>query len=206
MNEKTQWASPDLQSLVDIFYQDPAALGTFQEVPGDQLPPDYRQLLDHNEHMTVTVEAHFASRVDVEVLAVHQTDTHYSRKILLRTQSERQVVQFGIVRINRSQLPASVMEQIESQAAPLGRILIENQFMRKVKRLSLWRIEAGEEMRLAFQSSDLASLQQQLGQKSQTAAQPPGGSTVQPTTCYGRTAFLYLDSLPVVELLEIVKV
>lgn len=199
MNEKTQWASPDLQSLVDIFYPNPADLGAFEEVTGEQLPSEYRRLLDHQEHMTVTVESFFESPVDVEVLAVHKTATHYSRKILLRTQVGGRVAQFGIVRINRSQLPETVMQLIEDQVAPLGRILIENRIMRNVKRLSLWKIQAGWEMRRAFASSELASLRQAL-------ERGPAESASDPCLCYGRTAFLYLDGLPVVELLEIVKV
>lgn len=199
MNEKTQWASPDLQSLVDIFYPEPSELGMFQEVPGEQLPEGYRRLLDHQDHMTVTVEAYFDSPVDVEVLDVHRTATHYSRKILLRTQKTGRVVQFGIVRINRSQLPADVMKLIEDQVAPLGRILIENQIMRKVKRLSLWQVEGGREMECAFASQDLPSLQEELQHPATVVGR-------QGCVCYGRTAFLYLDALPVVELLEIVKV
>lgn len=199
MNEKTQWASPDLQSLVDIFYQKPADLGSFEEVTGEQLPAEYRRLLDHHEHMTVTVEDFFQSPVDVEVLAVHKTASHYSRKILLRTQDSGRVAQFGIVRINRSQLPGPVMQLIEDQVAPLGRILIENRIMRTVKRLSLWRIQAGWEMSQAFASSSLESLRSTLEQES-------AESTSEDCLCYGRTAFLYLDGLPVVELLEIVKV
>lgn len=122
---------------------------------------------------------------------------------MLRTQRTGRVVQFGIVRINRSQLPANVMQLIEDQVAPLGRILIDHQIMRNVKRLSLWQIEAGREMQLAFESSDQETLIRQLAESDQESSDSAGVSQL---TCYGRTAFLYLDSLPVVELLEIVKV
>ncbi len=181
MNEKTQWSSPDLQNLVDLFYKSPEGLGQFQEVQQALMPEAYAQLLAHNRHMTVTVEKYHDSIVDVEVLEVHQTATHYSRKILLRNQSNQQVVQFGIVRINRTQLPVDVMQQIQDQGAPLGRILIDNQIMRNVKLLSLWQVDPGPDLTKAFDQGEFEF-------------------------CYGRTAFLYLDGLPVVELLEIVKI
>ncbi len=200
MNEKTQWSSPDLQSLVDIFYQQPSQLGEFREVSGQELPEAYRQLLDHNEHMTVTVESYFGSPVDVEVLDVHTTATHYSRKILLRTQNTGRVVQFGIVRLNRTQLPEHVMNLIEQQIAPLGRILIENRIMRNVKRLSLWEVTGGTEMSRAFAEGKPGA------DPVEPAVDENGVEVEQACHCYGRTAFLYLDSLPVVELLEIVKV
>lgn len=181
VNEKTQWASPDLQSLVDLFYEDSAELGHFDEVACAELPAPFGELLDHNRHMTVTVEAFHHSPVDVEVLQSQSTENHYSRKILLRRQSDHAVVQFGIVRINRTSLPGQIMDRIQRQDTPLGRILIENQMMRNVKRLSLWRITPGPALLQAFEAGPFE-------------------------ICFGRTAFLYLDALPVVELLEIVKV
>ncbi len=175
------WASPDLKSLVDLFFPDPDVLGSFQEVAAAALPEDYRQLLAHPHHMTVANEVFHNSPVTVQVVAEQQTDSHYSRQILLRRTSDNRVIQYGIVRINRHQLPPEVMAQIEQKELPLGRILIEHDIMRTVKLLSLWQIVPGSYLSQQFEQGDFAE-------------------------CFGRTAFLYLNGLPVVELLEIVKV
>lgn len=170
---------PDLRVLVDLFYPVPAQLGEFREIESREVPEPYRRLLAHDEHMTVTVEAEYGEPVDVSVLTVHTTATHYSRKIVLHRRSNRQVVLFGLVRLNVSFLGEDVRREIESQGTPLGRILIEHNVLRHVKLLSLWRVDAGPELRDHF---GLPSLD----------------------ICYGRTALIYCNGVPAVELLEVV--
>ena len=175
---RANWAHPDLQSLAGLFFDDASRLGDFTELPVEELPSPYRELLGHTHHMTVTVENYHDSPVDVQVLEKHITDNHYSRKILLRRQSDNQVVQFGIVRLNKAALSADVWHEIENEGTPLGRVLIEHNVMRNVKLMSTWRIKLGPELQDAF-STDA-------------------------DTCYGRTALIYTDGVPAVELLEIV--
>ena len=43
--------------LTSLFHDDLAAIGRFEPVAADALPADYRTLLAHNDHMTVTLEA-----------------------------------------------------------------------------------------------------------------------------------------------------
>ena len=175
------WATPDLQTLVDLFYDDPANLVQFEEWRADDLPADYRRLLAHSAHMTVTLEDFHKSKVDVQVLQKHVTSTHYSRKIVLSRQTDQQTVLFGIVRFNFSFLGEKVRQEIQSEQVPLGRILIEHGMLRTVKLLSLWKIEPAEELASLFQSS---------------AGQP----------IFGRTALIYCVGVPAVELLEIVRI
>jgi len=170
---------PDLRVLVDLFYPAPGLLGEFREVEARDVPEPYRRLLAHHDHMTVTVEAEYGEPVNVSVLAVHTTATHYSRKIVLTRRSNQQVVLFGLVRLNVSFLGDDVRREIESQGAPLGRILIEHNVLRHVKLLSLWHIDAGPDLREHFGLPALAA-------------------------CYGRTALIYCNGVPAVELLEIV--
>ena len=179
--DEAQWASPDLQTLVDLFYDDPSCLGQFQEVKGDTLPQPYRELLDHSAHMTVTVERFHGGLVNVEVVDVHETATHYSRQILLRRQSDNAVVQYGIVRLNLSFLPEHVQREIRAQKTPLGRVLIEHQVLRNVKLLTLWRVQPGAALKKLLARPELE-------------------------TCYGRTALIYCNGVPAVELLKIVVV
>lgn len=189
----TRWANPDLQSLVDLFYEEPASLATFAEVRESDLPGDYRRLLSHNAHMTVTLEEYHRSQVNVDVLAFQRTDTHYSRKIVLR-RSDGAPVLFGVVRLSLNFLPVPVQSAIESQEKPLGRVLIENNILRNVKLLSLWKIVPGPELNSIFGVSDGSLLS--AGAEAKECEDP----------VYGRTALIYCDGLPAVELLEIAKV
>ncbi|QDU94302.1 hypothetical protein [Lignipirellula cremea] len=176
----TRRTTPALDALVRLFYPSASQLGEFREVESGELPPAESRLLDHEEHMTVTVESFHQSAVDVKVLETQITRTHYARKILLQRKTDGAVVQYGLVRLNFSFLPDEVREEIESQQTPLGRVLIEHDVLREVMLLSLWEIEPGEELRSLL-------------------ALPP---TV--THCYGRTAFIYCNGIPAVELLEVV--
>ena len=124
-------------------------------------------------------EKHHGGPVDVQVLEVRTDGDNYSRKILLTRQSDSGVVQFGIVRLNWQYFAPQVREQIEQQKTPLGRVLINYDVLRVVKLLSLLKIECGPELAEHFGF--------EIGQ-----------------TCYGRTALIYCDGLPAIELLEIV--
>ncbi|MDA1055910.1 MAG: hypothetical protein O3C40_36455 [Planctomycetota bacterium] len=172
-------ATPELKALVHLFYPSLDDLGEFTEVAESELPEVPRKLLWHDAHMTVAVESHHGVPVDVRVLNKHVTPAHYSRRILLTRQSDGQIVQFGIVRLNSTFLGEEVRREIESEATPLGRILIEHNVLRDVRLLSLWRIEPGGDLVTVF-------------------------GLDKPQTCYGRTALIYCNGLPAVELLEIV--
>lgn len=170
---------PDLNSLTGLFYASRSELAAFTEVGIDELPAGYRRLLAHNEHMTVTVEEFHGCPVDVQVLDKLVTPTHYARKILLLRQSDRGVVQYGIMRVNLAYLPPEVSREIQSEVAPLGRILIEHDVHRRVQLFSLRRIVTGEELKRYF-------------------------GLARPTITYGRTALIECNGVPAIELLEIV--
>lgn len=170
---------PELTALVGLFYRDLGDLGTFEEVSSGQMARNYRMLLAHQDHMTVTVERYHNCPVTVEVLATQSTDHHYARKILLRRETDRAVVQFGIVRIDFAYLSDEVRQQIESQSAPLGRILIGHNVFRDVHLSKLWKVTPGADLQRHF---NLPS----------------------PVPSYGRTAVIDCNGEPAIELLEIV--
>jgi chorismate-pyruvate lyase len=174
-----QPVTPDLATLAGLFYPSTEALGEFAEVAADAMPPAFQTLLAHESHMTVAVEKWHRSPVDVRVLAKLPTDTDYARKILLARKSDGGVVQYGIMRIQYSHLTDAVRREIESEATPLGRVLIQHNVLRKVELFALWKVVPGDELR------------ELLGMK-------PGQAT------YGRTALIHVDGEPAVELLEIV--
>jgi len=175
----TRRLSPDLQVLLDLFYSSSDELGQFLEVDAEDVPEPYRGLLAHDKHMTVTVEEFHGSKVDVKVLATRRDNGFYSRKILLTRQSDGQVVQFGIPRLNMSYLDEEVRREIESETKPLGRVLIDHNVLREVQFAGLWKVQPGPDLCRMF---GLAA----------------------PQTVYGRTALIYCNGEPAIELLEIV--
>ncbi|MCC9605479.1 hypothetical protein LOC68_22745 [Blastopirellula sp. JC732] len=178
MNDR-QRTTPDLDELVRLFYDNPSELADFTEVSAAETPEPFKELLAHDHHMTVTVERFHQSPVDVQVLQTDTVGAAYSRKILLSKQTDGKVVQFGIVRLHCNHLSAIVEQEIKSERIPVGRVLINHNVLRQVQLTSLWRVVPGEELR------DLLALE-------------PG------EVIYGRTALIFCDGEPAVELLEIV--
>ena len=177
----TELPQVELDELVGLFFPNsPSGVGVFHQADASELPADANSLLNHCEHMTVTIEKFHDSEVDVKVLDELNTDTHYSRKILLTRKSDGGVVQYGIVRLDMSTLPQIVQDQIRERKIPLGRILISHDVMRAVRLAKLYRIEAGEELASHF-------------------GVEPG------TDIFGRTAWMYCNGKPAIELLEIVN-
>jgi chorismate-pyruvate lyase len=173
-----QHSRPDLETLIGLFYDAPADLGEYDEVSAETMPAPFRNLLAHNHHMTVTVESFHGCAVNVEVLDTQRDGFHYSRKILLRRATDDAVVQFGIVRLDLRFLTEDVITEITSEKIPLGRVLIQHNVMREVQLAELWRFRTGPD------------LERYLG--------------TQWSTVYGRTALIYCNGEPVIELLEIV--
>jgi len=172
---------PDRQlpGLLSLFYDDPANLGDLVSVDSGEVPENYRRLLAHHEHMTVAMEAYHESLVDVDILETCQAEESYARKILLRRQRDKVVVQFGLLRLDLSLLDPAVREEILSGQRPLGRLLVRHNVMRTVRLESLWRVSMAEELKTYF------------------------GHPATNTT-YGRSATIELDGKKAVEVLEIV--
>ncbi len=171
---------PALDYLTGLFYANLAELGSFEEVLAADVSEPYRSLLAHHEHMTVAVERHHGCGVDVEVLTANRDGDYYSRKIILHRQSDRRIVLFGIPRLNLRLVDDAVRAEILAQNKPLGRVLIDHNVLREVQLASLYRVIPGPDL---CQLMGLAS----------------------PLATYGRTAFIYCDGYPAVELLEIVS-
>src|SRR5262245_44913035 len=169
----------ELPTLIDLFYARPSDLGRLTKVSSGQMPSRYCELLNHQHHMTVTVEAHHRSPVDVRVLERKSERSFYSRKILLARQSDGRVVQFGIMRVNFEYLSPAVRTEIEGEKTPLGRVLIKHNVLREIELISLRKVVPGPDL---CQMLDISPAQ----------------------VTYGRTAIIHCNGEPGVELLEIV--
>ncbi|QDU88107.1 hypothetical protein Pla175_14780 [Pirellulimonas nuda] len=176
--ESSAAAQGFFEELASLFFSDIYRLGCFTPVAASELPPAYGALLAHDDHMTVTLEAHYDSLVDVQAVEERRGDDWYSRASVLTLQRSGTPVQFGLMRIDLDGLPAKARADIERQSAPLGRILIRNGLLREVEVLAFWRIDPGP------------ILLERLG-----AASP----------IFGRSARILVDGRPAVALLEIVS-
>lgn len=193
----------DIESLIAQFYPEADALASFEQVA--TCPPPFDQLLDHNSHMTVTVEAFHHQQVDV---VVHRTCNHlsdgrsvwrgdpelqgagrlriaeqtvaYSREITLVTHNTQKVVQYGLVRLDPSTINRDVWLEIAGEGIPLGRALINHNVLRSVELDRLWKITPGKA---------LAALLE----------------TAPDEVVYGRTALIRCNDQPAIELVEIVR-
>jgi chorismate-pyruvate lyase len=149
------------------------------EVPASELPEPYYKLLVHTHHMTVTVEEFYGSPVDVRVLNCRRTGNEYARKILLTLKNDpRRVVQFGLVRINLGVCPEPVRSAIVEGKTPLGRVLIQNDMLRRIEPVAFLRVALSAAMAEWFGVA-------------------PGTET------FGRLGVIYTGDRPAVEVLEI---
>ncbi|MCA9234078.1 MAG: hypothetical protein KDA44_01310 [Planctomycetales bacterium] len=169
------------EDLAGLFFDSLDQLGEFTVVGANDMPVDYSILLAHDDHMTVTIEAFFNTLVDVQPLSEVQGDDFYARTSLLIRRSDRGVAQFGLMRIRLPELPAAVREEIEAGKTPLGRALIRHNVLRHVELRRLWRVKPGPTLRLHWD----------LGPDEDV---------------YGRSAGIWVEGVPSVDLLEIVRV
>ena len=171
-------AGPDIATLFQLFPPTPY-LREFDVIATDQMPQPYRNLLVHEHHMTVTVEEHHGSLVDVKVLEKKHEGNSYARKILLAKQTDRRIVQFGLVLIWLSYCSPAVQSEILAEKTPLGRILINHDVLRRIEPTDYLRVKPGPQMLQWFGPTPFEA-------------------------AYGRLALIYCDGKPAIELLEIV--
>jgi hypothetical protein len=170
--------SPNPDTLYNLF---PAThrRPDFEVIPASEVPEPYHGLLVHNHHMTLTVEKYHGGLVDVRVLDRVRNGDSYARKILLSLQSNGKVVQFGLVRVNLAVCSPKVRDEILEEKTPLGRVLIQNNVLRRIEPTAFLRVIPGPRLIQCFKLASAV-----------------------PT--YGRLGFIYCDEQPAVELLEIV--
>src|SRR5262249_38136284 len=139
MSTQTNLKDPDVRGLFGLFPQ-PEYMAYAELVADEQVPEPYHGLLVHEHHMTVTVEGHHGSPVDVRVLQEYRGQRTYARKILLELQTDRRRARFGLVRIHPRFCDDVVRARILSGQTPLGRILIEHDILRRIEPTAFVRV------------------------------------------------------------------
>ncbi|MSR31223.1 MAG: hypothetical protein EXR99_06910 [Gemmataceae bacterium] len=147
-------------------------------VSPQEMPEPFKNLLDHEDHMTVTMEANYGELMEIQVLKESQGANTYARMLRLNGEKTKRTVLFGAMRVRLDFLPQLVRQEILAKKTPLGRILIKHHVMRKLELVQLLKLELGEEQRHWFGSI------------------PPG-------PIYGRVAIIHCHGLPAIELFEV---
>jgi hypothetical protein len=149
-------------------------------VPPSWIPDPYHEMLVHHHHMTVTVEEYYKDAVAIQVLTSRQVGDSYGRETLLQLEQSKRVVQFGAVRIDLTCCADPVREAIVAAQIPLGRVLIDNNVLRRIEPTAFLQITPGAKLAEWFGLS-------------------------RPETCYGRLGVIFCDDRPAIAVLEILS-
>ena len=146
-------------------------------------PEPYLSLLNHDHHMTVTMEQQHGGPVSVQVLTERRIGDVYCRQITLKRTDDGgpnagRTVQYGLVRFDLSHVTNAVRDQILSGEIPLGRVLINHNVMRQIDLNAILRFEVGPALAGYLDCSE-------------------------GRTTYGRLATIFCDNRPAVDLLEV---
>jgi len=118
-------ATPDtatlLKPLADFYTG--RALPKVQFIEAARMPWASRQLLDHPNDMTSTLQRFHGEEIRVHVLERRHDDACYAREVLLVTRDTRRTVEFGAIDIRLELFPASAQREIFRAQIPLGTIL-----------------------------------------------------------------------------------
>ena len=133
-------------ALVKLFCESVESFGLFCAVESANVPQPWRQLLDHESHMTVAMEKFYKTTVGLQVVAelkppaMSAADCDwYAREIFL-LHPDGAAIQYGIVRIDLSQVNTATAQAILRAHLPLGRILLEAGLLLQVQHVQLMEL------------------------------------------------------------------
>ncbi|TWT39981.1 hypothetical protein RAS1_43720 [Phycisphaerae bacterium RAS1] len=171
-----------LRDVCDAF-GDPFLPGGWKVEPVQavDLPQPIQLLLVHNSHMTSVLEEHYGTPVVLHVrdVVLRPERNEYHREITLTAGPDGPTVEFGVVRIALSALPASVAAEIVEQKRPLGEILIRHDVLRRVEPRFYYRFAADSAIAAYFGGDESCEV-------------------------FGRVARIMCSDLPAIRMLEAV--
>ncbi len=92
-------------------------------VPAAELPQPYRQLLDHRQDMTSTLEQFHDEAIRLEVLAKEHHQGRLLREVILRGDRSDRPLELGAIDIHLDRFPAAARRELEIGSMPLGGLL-----------------------------------------------------------------------------------
>jgi chorismate-pyruvate lyase len=152
----------DLKLLypMDRFYEQAGLdLPPVMQIPGEEMPEPYRQLLVHQKDMTPTLEAYHGDPIHLRVRKWRLDENQaYWREVVLTLNGKGLPVEFGAIVIYTQHFPAPAREAILEGYRPLGTLLREYQVEHRSRPRAFIRVEADAEIRKALGMSEPRSL------------------------------------------------
>ena len=152
--------TPDAASLLKPlagFYTG-RALPEVRFIEATRIPQAYRELLDHSNDMTSTLQRFHDEEIRVHALESRRDDTYYEREVLLVTRDTRKTVEFGAIRILLERFPTGAQHEIFRAEMPLGAILQSFGIEYKSKPRAFFEIESDDVMNAALKLSRTQTL------------------------------------------------
>jgi len=172
-------AQASVESLCEGLLDPAVVLNDLEFVRAEALPPAYRELLVHHEHMTTTLHSYHGRPVTLRVMDESKAENAYGRFILLGLEGTDAIVEVGLMRFHLGTASAEVKREVLNHEAPLGDILIRHDVLRRIE--SKWYVRLGSSHALIAHFGDRA-----------------------PDVAYGRIGVIHFQGHPAIELLEIV--
>ena len=149
-------ATPDAASLLKPladFYTG-RALPEVRFIEAARIPQVYRELLDHSNDMTSTLQRFHDEEIRVHVIERRRDDSCYEREVLLVTRNTRKTVEFGAIRILLERFPTGAQREILRAEMPLGAILRSFGIEYESKPRAFFEIESDDNMNAALTLSE----------------------------------------------------
>lgn len=139
-----------LDPLTEFYTAVGRTLPHVEQLTGGDLPSPYRELLDHANDMTSTLEAYWQDSLHLRVLNMHAADCTLSRQVVLETDSQNRPVEFGAIQIFLERFSTQAQSQILKCHRPLGTIIAIQGVEYRSQPTAFFEIESDEITRGAF--------------------------------------------------------
>jgi hypothetical protein len=137
-----------LKPLADFYVG--GALPEFRFIEPTRIPRIARELLDHSNDMTSTLQRFHREEIRVYVLESRQRGNCYQRKVILITRETRRTVEFGAIEIFLEHFPLPAQQEIFRAEMPLGAILRSFRIVYKSKPQAFFEIDSDDIMNAAL--------------------------------------------------------
>lgn len=114
---------------------------------GQALPEPYRQLLDHANDMTPTLEAFHGQSMTLRVLHSHRRQLEFLRRVVLLGEDDGKPAEYGAIAINLRAFPEPAQRLILECRVPLGTIMSLCDVTHGCEPQSFFAIECDDEIR-----------------------------------------------------------
>jgi len=133
-------------------------LPRIESVAAAAIPAPYRELLDHQQDMTSTLERFHKGRISLRVLQSQRDQHQYGREVVLVLDGTNTAVEYGAIQIALDAFDPEGQKQIIAGRRPLGAILAERRMSYFSRPITFLCVESDERMKLSLGLSDSCTL------------------------------------------------